>query len=806
MLLAACGRPSSDGTRPGPPGSGAWVDEIVFQEEADIAKVVEMLEAGALDAYAAGRNDPEIYRRVRTSETLDHVVSYGTNYELTLNPAGPVLADGSLNPFAVPRIREALNRLVDRRHVAEEIFGGLAVPRLLPLVTAFPDHARLADVARQLEMEYAHDTSAAALEIAREMERLGARRVGGRWTFRGRPVRLVFLIRSDDRRREVGDYVATLLEDLGFEVERAYKTAAEVSPIWIGGDPREGRWHLYTGAWISLVVRRDEADNFDYYYTPRGRPEPLWQAYRPDPRFDRIADRLGRNDYASFEERMDLMREAVRLALQDSARVWLADGLNVWPRRREVTAAADLAGGFAGSHLLPYTLRFEGRAGGTVRFAAPSILTEPWNPVAGSNWLFDQTIIRTTRDPTALPDPYTGLYHPQRIESATVEVLEGLPVKRTLSWVDLRFVPRITVPPDAWIDWDAAAESFVTVGARFPRGLSARTRTVIRYDTGLFRRWHDGTTATLADLIASFALLFDRASPKSPLFDEAAVPAFESFRKTFRGLRILSADPPEVEIYSDHLFADAEEIAAHRAGYLEAAAPWHALAVGILAERAGDLAFSADKADRRKVERMNYVAGPSLAVLDRHLERAADEAFVPYANVVGPHVAEGEARARYEALRAWRRARGHFWVGNGPFYLEAVRPVEKIVTVRKYDGFTDPPEKWLRFAEPRIPDVDIAGPRTVAPGAPAPFDVAVTFRGAPYPPEEIEGVRYLLFDARGRLIRRGEAAASGAAWRIALGPEETRRLGEGSNRLDVVVTSRSVALPVFRTHVFVTAH
>jgi peptide/nickel transport system substrate-binding protein len=71
-----------------------------------------------------------------------------------------------------------------------------------------------------------------------------------------------------------------------------YKTAAEASPIWMRGDPAEGQWHVYTGGWIATVISRDEADNFDYFYTPRGRPEPLWQAYKPSPSSTRFLSAL----------------------------------------------------------------------------------------------------------------------------------------------------------------------------------------------------------------------------------------------------------------------------------------------------------------------------------------------------------------------------------------------------------------------------------------------------------------------------------------------------------------------------------
>ncbi|HXG51248.1 MAG TPA: ABC transporter substrate-binding protein [candidate division Zixibacteria bacterium] len=804
------GRPPGVEAAGGTPGatgnSGAWVAEVVFREESDPAKAIDMMEAGEIQVYSMGINDPELYRKIQSSRTIQHEISYGSNTELAFNPVGPTFPrTGELNPFHVPAIREAVNWLIDRDYIVEEIYRGLAVPRYLPLTSAFPDYARLADVARQLELHYAYNPEKAKEVISREMMRLGATRVDGRWWFRGKPVRLIFLIRPDDhQRREIGDYVATLLENLGFVVERQYKTATEASPIWVQGDPAEGRWHIYTGAWITLAVDRDQADNFDAYYTPRGRPDPLWQAYRPDPKLARVAERLRNRDYTSPEERKKLMAEALRLSLHDSVRVWLADSINVWPRRREVSIAADLAGGISGSLLWPYTIRSPGRR--AVHFASPGMLTEPWNPIAGSNWIYDNIIMRSTQDAATLPDPFTGLYWPQRVKAAEVHVQKGLPVVRTHEWLSLHFVPVIEVPRDAWLDWDASGQRFVTVGERHPKGLRARTRTVVRYEDELLKKsWHDGTRISLADFVFGLILAFDRAKPQSPVFDPSAVPVFETFMRHFRGLRIVEEDPLVVEIYSDQLYPDAELIAASRAADFYTSVPWHELALGFLAERDRQLAFSSSKADQLKVEWMSYIAGPSLEILGQKLTAALAEGFIPYEKTLGRYVDRREAVERYRKLQAWRRARGHFWVGNGPFYLHAVYPVEKIVVVRRFEGFTDPSEKWVRFTEPRIADVEVSGPRMLKRGAPAEFLARVSFRGKPYPAADIERVRYLLFDSRGALIELADARPAGeGTWRIALPGAQTSRLAAGANRLEVVVTPRVVAVPSFKTYWFVT--
>ena len=782
---------------------GALVDQIVFTQEPDIGKVAGLIETGSHHVFAQGVGNPTVYQRLRGSERAALDVSYGSSVELTINPAGPEFATGELNPFHVPAIREALNRLIDRRYVAEEIYGGLAVPRFLPLSTAFPDYARLADVARSLELGYQHDPAEAERVIAAEMEKLGAERVNGRWLYKGQPVRVTLLIRTDDARQRVGDYVANLLDDLGFLAERSYRTAEEASRIWIAGDPMAGAWHIYTGAWIATVINRDEAENFSYYYTPRGRPEPLWQAYEPAPAFDDIADRLQRRDYATWEERQGMMARALELAMADSVRIWVVDQLNVWPRAENVELAVDLAGGVAGSWLWPFTIRFRDEVGGDIVFATPSVLTEPWNPIAGSNWLFDTMVIRALGDTELLPDPFTGLFWPQRITSAEVTVVEGVPVARTHDWLTLSRAPEIEVPPDAWIDWDGAAERFVSVGEKHPDGLTARTRTVVTYEEGyLERRWHDGTQMSLADMVLPWILDFERADEASRLFDAAHVPTFEVFKRHFRGWRIVSTEPLTVEIYSDQIFPDAEQIVAARTpGTL----PWHTLALGIRAELAGELAFSSNKSDRLQVDQLNMVAGPSLAILDRHLQAAGEALFVPFADTLGTLMREGEAGERYGALKTWRAERDHYWVSDGPFYLHAVYPLERVLVLRRNEDFPDPSDKWLRFITPEIPELVLDGPMIVPADQPAEFTLQVTFEGGPYPEEALATLQYLLFDGTGELVRKGDAARmDDGQWLIRLAPQDLAALGVGANSLEVAVTSNRVALPSFASHAFAT--
>ena len=188
--------------------------------------------------------------------------------------------------------------------------GGMAVPRWLPFNGASNDYAGLADVARAIEAEYAHDADRAAEVITAEMEALGATLENDVWTYNGEPVEIIVLIRTEDERREVGDYIGNILEDIGFTTFRDYKSGAEASPIWQRGDPAEGGFHIYTGGWITTVVPRDLSTNFAFFYTDMGLPFPLWQAYQNTEEFYDLADRLNQSAFTTLEERREMMTQA----------------------------------------------------------------------------------------------------------------------------------------------------------------------------------------------------------------------------------------------------------------------------------------------------------------------------------------------------------------------------------------------------------------------------------------------------------------------------------------------------------------
>lgn len=788
---------------------GAWVDTVIFVEEPSADAAVNRLEVGELDVYAYSVSNPEIAAKVEASPNLDAYSSSGSYNELTFNPSGPELANGTLNPFAVPAIREAMNWLIDRNYLAQEIMGGMAMPRWTAFNIASSDYARLADVNRKLELKYAYNKEKAQEVISAEMEKLGATLVDGKWQYNGAPVTLIGLIRVEDERRDIGDYVANQLEDIGFTVTRDYKTGAEASPLWMRGNPADGLWHFYTGGWITTVVPRNLADNFSFFYTNRGLGVPLWQAYVNDPEFYELSERLENSDFKDMDERNQMMARALELSLQDSVRIWLVDERAITPKRNEVKVAADLYGGVSGSYLWPQTLQREGQVGGSMTIAMPSILTEPWNPIAGTNWIYDMMLIRGTGELAYMYDPFTGLIWPQRLERAEVFVQQGLPVVKTLDWVDLQFVDKIEVPDDAWVDWDAETQRFLTAGEVYTQTQTALRKSVVYYPKGMFEtvKWHDGSNLSMGDFIMYMILTFDRAKEASPVYDASAVADFEGFMAAFKGVKILSEDPLIIETYSDSYQLDAEmSISDWWPYYAQGQGAWHTLALGLMADAAGEAAFSAAKADELQVEWLSYIAGPTIEIMKTHLDEVVASGEIPYAPTMSEYVDAAEAQARYANLAEWFRQRGHLWVGTGPFYLERAFPVEGTVILKRFLDYPDMADKWLRFSEAPIAEVALDGPGRVTIGSPATYDVYVTFNEEPYAVADIDNVKYLVLDAKGEVAYVGAAeAVEDGLWKIELSADVTGKLEAGSNRLEVVVVSKRVALPSTDSLTFVTA-
>ncbi len=773
---------------------GAWVDEVKVVEEPDLTAAIDRLAAGDIDVYAAGVLSPEAAAQIRATAAVDYDLSYVTSDELTFNPAACAVP-ARLNPFANPRIREAMNYLVDREYLVREILGGLGVPRWVPVRVASADHARMAAEIRAIELEYGYNPDLARRIVSEEMARLGATLEGGRWHYYGLPVILTGLIRVEDERRDIGEYFARQLESIGFSVAREFKPLGEGAHVWQQSDPRDCIWHFYTGGWIHQKYNRDHAGDFSFFYTPDGLPRPLWQAYRPTEAFADVARRLRERDFRTLSQRRALFAQALRLAMQDSVRIWLLDRSSISPRRSEIQLASPFAGCCFETRVWPNTLRRGSEEGGRVTWAVPQVLVAPWNPIEVGPT--DLRLVLATSQAAVVEDPTTGLNLPYRIATAHITVKDGLPVARTLHWPVVHRAPEIVVPEDAWVDWNSASQSFVTA-AQTGQQRTALIKTVVTYPSDLFRtvKWHDGSHLSIGDMLLPLIVMFDRSKEESPIYDDSAAIAMASFEKTFKGIRLRSIDPLTIEYYSDNWLLDVENTIGNINSlwptYGSGDAPWHTVALGLLAEASGKGAFSVSKANMLGVERLNYLWGPTVPLLANQLAAASASGHVPYERVMRNFVTDSEVAQRYMNLEAWYRRTGHFWLGTGPFMLAAVSAERKELVLERFVSFPDPAGRWTWLVAPRVPTVAVLGPDTIQIGQPAQFSVLVTAQGEPLGRTEIQEVRWLLIGPDEKVVRLGSARSDrGGEWCVDLPGSVTERLAAGQGRLEAIAATKT---------------
>lgn len=741
------------------PETGTWIGEVVFSFNDDYGSVISQMAAGLLDMYGLPISDPASYQAVMDEPLIQSELNYGAYREMRFNTyrdedGDPGVApytgnyttdDGKLNPFADPEIREAMNWLLDRNYIYQEILGELGAPKWTCLGTQFPDHFRYYDdYVGPIETAYAYDFSAAETVFNTRMPAIGATWETDHWEFDGENVEIIMVIRADlPPNPEQGVYVATQLEALGFDVVQLTLPGSEAHTYWLYEAPtRNGDWHVYTGGWSSPVVPRDSGSVPSQMYTDIVMPYFVFQILGDQLVEDGFSDfraacsDLRSRNFASMAEREALFDTMLNDAMEWSNCIWTVDiaGANIYAA--DVETAVDLAGGIGDPAWIHTTHRVNNTTGDPVwtdqlKIAVPNLMVEPYNPVAGSAFTYDMFIARRALgDLGLLPDPRDGHYWPIRVESATVEYYETLPITNEVDWVTLTSSPsKITVPDDCWYTWNATTEEFITSAEYKAANPSweqtANVKVTTVYPSDFFTiPLHDGSTLSLADVLMAMVMLYDRGMSDSPVYDAAAEEDLATFLATHKGHRIVSVDPLTIETYTDTWYLDADwNVAGLETctwfpmyGTYDWTGFWHMISAGWLlehspkvagAEALTRLAWSRDKADLLEVDQMDYTKGDTLAALAEAVTYGKANSFMPYYDLISGVYSDfgltglaAEITERWTNLEDFAADNGHYWVGNGPYYLKSVAPVAKVIVLGRFEDYPDEEGRFFFFNDP----------------------------------------------------------------------------------------------------------
>ena len=793
---------------------GSWVDEIVYFKENDQSKVLDMMLSG--DAHFFGNNfDSDMNPDIQASG-LPSDVSYGSYNEYQLNPAGPICNDGSFNPFGIGKIREAMNWLIDRNYMIDEYFYGLGVPMFGMLNPNFPTAGSIGPTERELSITYDYDLDKAIDVITTEMTAAGCELVGGTWHYNGEEIIMQGLIRTEHERMQLGDYFCDQLELAGFATERRYGTSPECSAFWVSTDPWDNQWTFYTGGWIANTIDRSENSQHIVYDTPDGWGIPLWQAFVVPDEYYQLTQDFYFGNFADLEERKAMAAELERWTMSEYAsfHIWLLVQAGTWAWAENVTTTVGTTSGVMGNPFFSRVARFvdaDGAPilGGTLLIADPSMFVEPWNPVDGSNWLYDAQIYDQCEDRAAYGDPYTGLYFPHWIDHAVVEKNSDVIMFQTMDWVTMEVNDNIVPPAGALYDWDAVNQAWSTIGDIYPAGTTARTSVTIYFRDDLYDNyWHDGSQLTFADFYYKYIMSSARAQPESPYFDASTVSGHATGLETNKGMQVISTDPLVIKFWDDLAYFDAEEHAFQFAygftpQWAYGSMPWHVAAAALLGEEKQEFAFSEDKAVELGVDRVSFIAGPSLELLKVDAAEAANLNFVPWPSELLDVMDPAEPFERYNNMIAFLETYGHLWIGNGPMMVTEVDTVAQQIVISRFEDYKYTNEAFMQFATPRYADISMSGPEVVVGADGATYDVTLTFQGEAYPAADISSLAWLIVDANNTVAASGDATIAGdGAATIALSADVLSALPEGSTTLEVIAVLVPVAKPSYGSTTF----
>ncbi|MFZ4657589.1 MAG: ABC transporter substrate-binding protein, partial [Caldilineaceae bacterium] len=425
---------------------GPAVDTLYFKAF-NVDRAPLDLEAGEMDMYYYNLKIAAA-RKLRDNKEIQLFEAPANTLSLILNPAPA--PEGQLNPFAIPEVRRAMQRLVDREFVAREIYQGQARPMYTVNSPTDFDYLTVFDIIQEQDLRF--DPEFARDEIATAMEEAGAELVDDVWTYEGDPIRIKFIIRVEDERREVGDLVRNALEEAGFTVDANYQPFAPAIQTVYSTDPKQFGWHIYTEGWGRGAPNRYDFGSVNSFNAPWLGNMPGWQQtgfwQYENEELDEVGKKLFRGEFNDKAERDEMYRTMTEMGLDESVRIWVATVNSAYAVQKDVTGITqDLAAGPRGL----WTLRTAYKPGSnelTVGHLWVWTERSTWNPVGGIGDVYSSDIYRQLSDPTLWNDPFTGIPQPFRV---SYEVESAGPAGK------------LEVPTDAFL-WDAKAGKWQTVG------------------------------------------------------------------------------------------------------------------------------------------------------------------------------------------------------------------------------------------------------------------------------------------------------------------------------------------------------
>ena len=671
---------------------GPATDTINFSAY-DVGIASKELEAGAIDMYIFSLKTPAAEALEGNPEVTVYQAPAST-ISIVLNPA--LAPEGQLNPLSIKEVRQALQYIVNRPFISQEIYKGFALPMLTHVSPVDFDFLTVFNLTK--ESRIAYDPDLAKDLVSQAMTKAGATLKDGFWHFNDNRIDLKFIVRTEDERWDIGNDLRANLGLLGFSVTLKPQQFGPAIFTVYGTDPQLFEWHLYTEGWGRGAPQRYDFGNINQMCAPWLGNLPGWQELGfwqyESPELDALGQRIFTGDFNGLEERNQLYVEATEACLEESVRLWVVTVVNNIPAISNIQGITEDL--ISGPKSL-WTLREAYIPGNTEELNVGNLWVwtnrTTWNPVGGFSDVYSNDIWSNIRDTPMATHPFTGIPIPFRAEYQVETAGTGA---------------KMYIPSDAFL-WDADTGGWNTV----PAGTWATSKVTFDYSRYFQSNWHHGQPITMADVLYPIAQLFDMVYNEDKANIEVSISTTSKpFTDTFRGFRI--TEDNKLEVYVD-FWHFVDDYIAQYASISSVTMPWEVLAaMDDMVFQQRTVAYSDTAAARFSVDPISLVLDKFARLTRNTLRDFAETTIVPE-NVftVGGEslVSEAEASARYSAAIDWFAQKKHMVISNGPFLLETFDSSAQFSQIKAFrdPGYPFRPGDLYYGKSPDIQIISVSG-------------------------------------------------------------------------------------------------
>ena len=744
-----------------------YFDSIKFIQYLDENTALEEVRNGNLDVYYYTIS-PDRLETHQAREGLQVFDSTGISYSLLTNPA----ESDKFNPFSSKEIRFALNYLVDRKLIVNELMGGYGSVITSYYSPSEPEYLTIIEQSESYNFKY---NPGLTNEIfTKVLTEKGAKKINDKWEIDGKPIEISIFIRSDDPvRKSIGEILSVELEKIGFIVKKDFGDLNKAFVVVYGSNPSDMKWSLYTEAWGRSAFVKYDSIGLAQMYSPwfsnmPGFNDPSYWNYKND-KLDELTQKIYSAEFDTSKQREQLIQEAVTEGVNESVRIFLASKVNQYVANEKVSGIVNDFGAGVPSRFTPINAQSDSDE---FVIGVKQIYQGAWNPIMGLTDTYSRHIWGIISDPGTFKHPFTGETFPVRVD-----------------WQVETAGPndKLAVPQKAII-WNPTLQKWENIS----QGTLATSKVTFDFK---FSNWHNGQKMDMNDILHSLYFTVDwgtQVDENDKTFDTEYTPRAAQMIESIIGVNQIDDDT--LEVYVDYWHFDEGEIADW--GDTWSVMPWE---ISVAMEKAvidGKVSFSRSGATSKNINWLSLIVPNDAILIKSYLQEFKEENYIPIA--FKNDIKNSEYyQNRYDSSINWIENNNHAVISNGPFYLESYAPESRTITVKAFEDDTYPFKigKWSEFENvqfPIIKKIDLK--KVIMKGDELKIGIKTV---------NSDSILYFLTNNEGELIESEKIKVNDENMIINVSVEKTEKLGMGANNIKIFAMSNSVLKPDYYESSFI---